>query len=240
MVRTRTYTRTHRGNQFLWGYSQEADAELQRVFDYVVKQGVNWFDSADSYGTGRLEGQSEKLLGRFIREHDYSNGAIRSADDVFVATKIAPYPFRIGKGSFCSALRGSAKRLGRNVDVGQLHWSPPLGWQEQAYWAALAELYERREIKAIGLSNAGPRKLREAHAAFTQELGVPLASNQVQFSLVSSLPVTSGLTELAPELGVTLIAYSPLGLGLLTGRYSEVGVGDGDGVGGASGSVLLT
>lgn len=78
----------HRGNQFLWGYSQDSDAELQRVFDYVLSQGANWFDSADSYGTGRLEGQSERLLGRFIREHDYGRGAVRGADDVFVATKV--------------------------------------------------------------------------------------------------------------------------------------------------------
>lgn len=118
-------------------------------------------------------------------------------------------------------MRASAGRLGRNVDVGQLHWSPPLGWQERAYWAGLAELYQRGEIRAIGLSNAGPRKLAEAHRVLTQELGVPLASNQVQFSLVSALPMTSGLVETAPALGVRLIAYSPLGLGLLTGRYSE-------------------
>jgi len=118
-------------------------------------------------------------------------------------------------------MRASARRLGRDVDVGQLHWAPPLGWQERAYWAGLAELYQRGEIKAVGLSNYGPRKLREAHRTLAEEWGVPLASNQVQFSLVSSVPVTTGLVDFAPELGVRLIAYSPLGLGLLTGRYTE-------------------
>ena len=124
-------------------------------------------------------------------------------------------------------MRASAGRLGRNVDVGQLHWAPPLGWQEEAYWAGLAELYQRGEIKAIGLSNYGPQQLRKAHRAFTRTHGVPLASNQVQFSLVSPLPVTSGLVDVAPELGVRLIAYSPLGLGLLTGRYSETRLPEG-------------
>ena len=124
-------------------------------------------------------------------------------------------------------MRSSAKRLGRDVDVGQLHWAPPLGWQEQAYWAGLAELYQRGEIKAIGLSNYGPRQLRRAHRALAETHGVPLASNQVQFSLVSPLPVTSGLVDVAPELGVRLIAYSPLGLGLLTGRYSEARLPEG-------------
>lgn len=143
------------------------------------------------------------------------------AKDVLIATKLAPYPFRIGKNSIIEATRASIKRLGRDkVDIGQLHWAPPLGWQEAAYWEGLAELYRNGEIRAIGLSNYGPKKLRQAKRAL-QEAGADLASNQVQFSLVSIAPEKSGLLETASELGVRLIAYSPLGLGLLTGRYTE-------------------
>ena len=61
------------GNQFLWGYQQSMDNELQQVFNLAVENGVNLFDTADSYGTGRLNGQSEKLLGRFIREFQGSS-----------------------------------------------------------------------------------------------------------------------------------------------------------------------
>lgn len=57
------------GNQLLWGYRESMDAELQQTFNLVVGNGINLFDTADSYGTGRLNGQSEKLLGKFIREH---------------------------------------------------------------------------------------------------------------------------------------------------------------------------
>jgi len=213
------------GNQFLWGYSpQKSDSSLQETFDYVLSKGINWFDSADSYGTGRLEGRSEILLGQFLREHDYKLGSsVKSAEDVFVATKIAPYPFRLGKGSIKAAMRASSRRLDRGragVDIGQLHWAPPLGWQEKAYWAGLAELKQEGDIKAIGLSNYGPKKLREAAQTFKSEHGISLASNQVQLSLVSPLPLRSGLIETAADEGVRLIAYSPLGLGILTGRYN--------------------
>ena len=57
------------GNQLLWGCEESMDNELQQVFDLAVDNGVNLFDTADSYGTGRLNGQSEKLLGKFIREY---------------------------------------------------------------------------------------------------------------------------------------------------------------------------
>lgn len=57
------------GNQLLWGYDESMDTELQQIFNLAVESGVNLFDTADSYGTGRLNGQSEKLLGKFIREY---------------------------------------------------------------------------------------------------------------------------------------------------------------------------
>jgi len=164
-----------------------------------------------------LEGKSEKLLGQFIREYQGGKGA----KDVLIATKLAPYPFRIGKGSIIDATRQSIKRLDRGmVDIGQLHWAPPLGWQEKAYWEGFAELYRNNEIRAIGLSNYGPKKLAQAQE-FIRSQGAELSSNQVQFSLVSTLPEKSGLLDAAKGLGVRLIAYSPLGLGLLTGRYTE-------------------
>lgn len=56
------------GNQLLWGYQPSMDSQLQQVFNLAVENGINLFDTADSYGTGRLNGQSEKLLGKFIRE----------------------------------------------------------------------------------------------------------------------------------------------------------------------------
>lgn len=56
------------GNQLLWGYQESMDTDLQQTFNLAVENGINLFDTADSYGTGRLNGQSEKLLAKFIQE----------------------------------------------------------------------------------------------------------------------------------------------------------------------------
>jgi hypothetical protein len=112
------------GNRFLWGYSPEDDAELQRTYDYITAKGVNWFDTADSYGTGnQFEGQSEKLLGKFRS----SSSSGREGPPYF-ATKLAPFPWRIGPSSMLSAAAKSRSRLSSEThDILQLHWPPSFG-----------------------------------------------------------------------------------------------------------------
>lgn len=111
---------------------------------------------------------------------------------VRIATKLAPYPWRIGKGSYLSAAQESLRRLGRDtIDVAQLHWAPPLGWQETAYWEALAELYTTKRARAVGLSNYGPKQLAKAHAGL-KKFGAPLASNQASTFSVPHAGETTG------------------------------------------------
>ena len=89
--------------------------------------------------------------------------------------------------------------------------------------AGLADLYEQGLVKGVGLSNYGPKRLKLVHKKFA-ERGVPITSLQVQYSLLSTYPVTElGLKDVCDELGIQMIAYSPLALGLLTGKYSEKG-----------------
>ena len=82
-----------------------------------------------------------------------------------------------------------------------------------------ARCYEQGLCRTVGVSNFGPRQLR-AIAVFMASRGVPLVANQVQYSLLSRMPERTGLVEACGEAGVQLIAYSPLCLGLLTGKYS--------------------
>jgi len=202
------------GNKFLWDYDPARDAELQAAFNYCVEHGLNWFDSADSYGTGELAGRSEILLGKFIQS--YKGGP---RDDIRVATKFAPYPWRVGRGSIVQACRETLERLQRPcLDVAQLHWSPPLGWQEDAYIDGLADCVDRGMARAIGVSNYGPVKLQGVVRQLKAR-GLTLASNQVQLSLLSRVPLESGLLDTCRENGVVLIGYSPLCLGLLSGKY---------------------
>ena len=87
----------------------------------------------------------------------------------------------------------------------------------------LADLYEQGLVKGVGLSNYGPQRLQRVHKKFAGR-GVPITTLQVQYSLLSTYPVTQlGLKDVCDELGIKLIAYSPLALGLLTGKYSEKG-----------------
>ncbi|MEW5319101.1 MAG: hypothetical protein WDW38_010271 [Sanguina aurantia] len=207
------------GNQLLWGYDESMDPELQELFDLMVKSGVNLFDTADSYGTGRLNGRSEQLLGRFIRENP-SSAAVR--DNLHVATKFATYPWRIFPSSIVSACKQSLERLGTDqLAVGQLHWSASnyAPWQEGALQTGLADCYEQGLVKAVGVSNYGPKQLKKVHAALL-EREVPLASAQIQYSLLSCGSQQESLKALCDDLGIAVIAYSPLALGVLSGNYS--------------------
>ena len=208
------------GNRLLWDYDPAMDGELQRVFNACVAQGVTLFDSGDSYGTGRLNGRSETLLGQFASAYQGPNQA-----QICLATKLAAYPWRITRGSVVKAGSASAQRLGRPIDLAQMHWSTAnyAPWQEGPFLDGLMDLYDQGQVKGIGLSNFGPKRLKLAHQR-CQERGIPITTLQVQYSLLSTYPVTDlGLKDLCDERGIRLIAYSPLALGLLTGKYSPQG-----------------
>ncbi len=208
------------GNQLLWGYDESMDDQLQAVFNLCLNNGVTLFDTGDSYGTGRLNGRSELLLGKFSREYLGSG-----KDNICIATKLAAYPWRWTRQSMVRACKSSAQRLGRNVDLVQMHWSTAnyAPWQEEGLLDGLADVYEQGLVKGVGLSNYGPKRLKQVQKKFA-ERGVPITSLQVQYSLLSTYPVTQlNLKDLCDELGIKLIAYSPLALGLLTGKYSEQG-----------------
>lgn len=208
------------GNRLLWGYDPTMDTELQQVFNTCVSQGVTLFDSGDSYGTGRLNGRSEVLLGQFAQAYQGPH-----QDDLWIATKLAAYPWRLTAGSVVKAGEASARRLGRPVDLVQMHWSTAnyAPWQEGPFLDGLMDLYGQGQVRAIGLSNFGPKRLRWAYQR-CQDRGMAIATLQVQYSLLSTYPVTElGLKDLCDQLGIRLIAYSPLALGLLTGKYSAAG-----------------
>ncbi|AFY41955.1 aldo/keto reductase [Nostoc sp. PCC 7107] len=208
------------GNQLLWGYNESMDDQLKAVFNLCVSNGVTLFDTGDSYGTGRLNGRSELLLGKFSQEYQGLN-----QENICIATKLAAYPWRWTRQSMIKACQSSAKRLGKNVDLVQMHWSTAnyAPWQEKGLLNGLADLYEQGLVKGVGLSNYGPRQLKMVHQRFA-ERGVPISTLQVQYSLLSTYPVTQlGLKDVCDELGIKLIAYSPLALGILTGKYSETG-----------------
>ena len=205
------------GNRLLWDYEPAMDADLQQAFNHCVSSGVTFFDSGDSYGTGKLSGQSEKLLGQFSADYRGPN-----ADRICLATKLAPYPWRLTASSMVKAGEASAKRLG-HLDLVQLHWSTAnyLPWQEGFLLNGLATLCSQGIASGLGVSNFGPKRLRLAHQRLSDR-GIKIQTLQVQYSLLSTYPITElGLKEVCDELDIQIIAYSPLALGLLTGKYKR-------------------
>jgi len=196
------------GDRLFWGYGRGGytDADLEAAFQISLGAGINFFDTAEVYGRGR----SERLLGQFVRAAD---------DQIVVATKFFPYPWRWRRASLLRALQGSLERVGlERVDLYQIHWPyPPVPLE--TWMAGLADAVDAGLARAVGVSNYSPEQIHRAHAALA-ERGVPLVSNQVQYSLLHREPELNGLLHLCGELNVTLIAYSPLAMGVLTGKYT--------------------
>ena len=209
------------GNQFLWGYDPALDHQLAATFQRCLDLDLCFFDTADSYGTGRWNGRSEQLLGQFAAA---LSPAQRSR--CCIATKLAPFPWRLGRRGFDRAFRASRQRLQGKLDRVQLHWSTAryAPWQEPPLLLGLADLVRSGQVASLGLSNLGPLRLRQVVAQLAAQ-GVAVASLQVQLSLLAPEAVApGGVAQVCRELGIPLIAYSPLALGLLARPPSQVSI----------------
>ena len=210
-------------HSFLWQYSEDDDVALQETFDYLLDAGVNWFDTADSYGTGELKGQSEKLLGKF--DVAYMQKKNLKTSKCKFATKLAPFPSRIGSESMYKAGLESIGRLQRSIDIVQLHWPPYWvvpqvnRWFEKEYFTAFDRLIKENRAVQIGVSNYGANTMRVAQEVAIS-CGSKIYTNQVQFSMLSRYPLENGLADACEDLGIQLIGYSPLALGLLSDKYT--------------------
>jgi aryl-alcohol dehydrogenase-like predicted oxidoreductase len=199
------------GDTMMWNYGQGyAEAEIRAAFDASLAAGVNLFDTAEMYGKGR----SERFLGEFVK-----NLVAAGGERPIIATKYMPFPWRLTRGRLIAALRASLDRLDLDqVDLYQIHW--PFPPRSVTTWAdALADAVQAGLTRAVGVSNYSVDQMRRAHETLAKR-GVPLVSNQVQYSLLYRRPEQNGLLAACQELGIKLIAYSPLAKGLLTGKYA--------------------
>jgi aryl-alcohol dehydrogenase-like predicted oxidoreductase len=195
------------GDTMTWGYGRGyGEADVRAAFTASIGARIRFFDTAELDGWGT----SERLLGRFIRE---------TGTDVQVATKFLPYPWRLTRRQLIAALRGSLKRLGMSsVELYQIHFPLVPGTLET--WAnALADALDQGLTRTVGVSNYNWDQTERTHAILDKR-GYPLASNQVEYSLLDRRIERDGTMRVAHERGIKIIAYSPLGKGLLTGKYT--------------------
>lgn len=190
-----------------WGDLEKDSLEDYRaVFERSLAAGINFFDTAESYGGG----ESEKYLGLFAGD---------GGQEVLIATKFMPYPWRLTRDSLISALKASLERLGvEQIALYQMHWPiPPV--PIKTWMDAMAHAYQIGLIRAIGVSNYSRLQMLKARERLA-EYDLPLAANQVNYSLLNRKVEMNGLLDVCKELNISLIAYSPLAQGLLTGKYN--------------------
>jgi len=195
------------GDRVVWQYGHGyGPDQVREAFQTAIREGIRFIDTAEMYGNGL----SERFLGNFIKETN---------QPVLIATKFFPWPWRFYKDAVPRALKGSLTRMGvDSVDLYQIHWpSPILG--DDRLMAGLAECVKNGSARTVGISNYEPSRMVAAYSSLARH-GVPLASNQVHYSLLRRNAEKDGTLSRCKELGVRLIAYSPIEKGLLSGKYS--------------------
>ncbi len=187
-------------------YGPRDDAESLATLERAFELGVNFFDTADMYGLGH----NEELLGKFLKGR---------RQGVVVATK---FGIVREEGSYNRTICGrpeyvrqacdaSLRRLGvETIDLYYNHRIDTTIPIEETI-GAMAELVQQGKVRALGISEASAPTLRRAHAAF------PVAALQTEYSLWTRDPEQE-LLSTCRELGITFVAYSPLGRGFLTGQ----------------------
>jgi aryl-alcohol dehydrogenase-like predicted oxidoreductase len=200
------------GTSRLWGYGKEYNrSDVGEAFRASMAEGVTLVDTAEMYGNGA----SERIIGEILSEGGFEGTPV-------IATKFAPLPYRFSAKSLLKALDRSLERLGiETIDLYQIHFPNPI-FKINSLMDALAETVKAGKVRRVGVSNYSADQMQRAHERLASH-GVSLTSNQVEYSLLQRAPETNGVLEVSRDLGVTLIAYSPIAQGLLTGKYGPGG-----------------
>jgi len=200
-----------KGTWGMGGYDTDlSEATIAEAWATSIEAGVTLFDTAEVYGGG----ESERIIGQLLKSDPSRRGSL------VIATKFMPSPQKLNvTTAMRAALRASLDRLGvEKVDLYQIHG--PISLRSKAALAdALATMHADGLVDAVGVSNYSIKEMESIHGHLARH-GVPLASNQIEFSLLRRMPETGGLLAACARLGVVPLAYSPIGQGRLTGKYS--------------------
>ncbi len=184
------------------------DEESYEIIKTSFENGINWFDTAELYGNG----ESERTLVRGLQKYNIKDNG------VVIATKWSPF-FRFAN-SITKTIDNRQEALnGYTISLHQVH-SPMSFSSIRKEMEAMARLAEEKKIKYIGVSNFSADQMRKAYHELAKH-GHTLASNQVYYNLLNRKIEKYKILETAKELGIAIIAYSPLAQGLLTGKYHK-------------------
>jgi len=184
------------------------DDEITDIIKVSIDNGVNWFDTAEAYGWG----ESEKALSRALKKLN------KTSDDVIIATKWSP-TFRTASSILDTIDKRIEALNGYRIDLHQIH-HPYSFSSPREEMRKMAELVNENKIRFIGVSNFSAKKMRKAQEELSK-YNLNLTSNQVVYNLLNRKIETNGVLDTAKELGISIIAYSPLAQGLLTGKIHD-------------------
>ena len=202
------------GDPLFWAYGKNFwESDISEAFQASLAAGITFFDTAEIYGFG----ESERLIGRFVQQTE---------QPIQLATKYFPVPWRWSRPAIADALTASLERLQMSeICLYQIHWPLEFFLKTQDFMEVLAAEVKKGLIQAVGVSNYSADQMTIAHQ-FLADKGIPLATNQVPYSLLTRQIESNGIMEKARQLGVTILAYSPLSQGLLTGKYTPENVSE--------------
>src|SRR5688572_3980904 len=199
------------GDETTWGMGgYDASLTMDSIRDAwaaCLEAGVILFDTAEVYG----KGESERIIGKLLAEDPSQRSR------AVIASKFMPSPQKLNVvGALRSAAQASLERLGIDaIDLYQIHG--PISLRSAGAIAeALATAHGEGLIRAVGVSNYSPKETRRIDEALRAR-GLRLATNQIELSLLRTMPEQVGLLDTCRELGVVPLAYSPIGQGRLTG-----------------------
>lgn len=182
------------------------DETTRDVVKTAIENGVNWFDTAEQYGNG----VSEKNLSSALKALEITTGTVKIADKWWPKNRKA-----------ASIIESISQRLdclqGYPIDLYQIHWPESESWL-RTEMKALAQLVEEGKVKSVGLCNYNRRDIKRAHR-FLRKRGIPLASVQIHYNLAFRHSERHDVLKVAADLGISVIAWSPLEQGLLSGKF---------------------
>ncbi len=184
------------------------DDLITQMVKISLEGGINWFDTAEVYGNGA----SEKALAASL------NSLGKKPGEIIMATKWWPM-FRTASNILKTIDQRIAALAPYPIDLYQVH--QPWGFSnEKAEMEAMAKLVKDQKIRYVGVSNFSAKQMRNAWEVL-QKQGIHLVSNQVRYNLLDRKIESNGVLQTAKELGITIIAYSPLAQGLVTGKFHD-------------------
>ncbi|POS68587.1 alcohol dehydrogenase [Diaporthe helianthi] len=208
------------GDSWMWkNASKDAVTNLEGAWTCMSDSNLFFVDTAEVYG----QGDSERIISKLRQDPKFTTDEFRAR--LVIASKFIPIPWPPSRlflpGGMVKYCKASLERLGMDkMDLYQIHGPTHFANSIDAMASGLAKCVELALTRSVGVSNYSKDEMIKMDEALTKR-GLRLASNQVEFSLLRTLPDKNGLLEECKKRGILLMAYSPLGMGRLTGKYGK-------------------